>query len=263
MEMGMEIFLIALLAGFLSLDATAAFQTMVSRPLVVGALTGLILGDGLAGLSVGCLIELIWLGLVPIGSVVVPDFTIAAAFAVAGTIFMMREEVPGVSWEAASVWMLLASLIFAYLGGLAEIGLRRFHTSLARWVDREIVKGNSVVLNYAVIISLVLVFFKGAVITGLGLAIFSPLLGDTLANLPLGIVQGMGWSYWFLLLLGMMVIVDLFWERHLIKYGAVSFVIGFILLNVFKLHLGYLVPVFLAVALLAIAREKRLEVRTA
>ena len=62
--------LLSLVGGVLSLDKTAAFQTGVSRPIVVGPLTGYLLGDAGAGLMVGVLLELLLIGNLPVGKYV-------------------------------------------------------------------------------------------------------------------------------------------------------------------------------------------------
>lgn len=64
--------LVAVLAG---LDRTAALQIMVSRPVVIAPLTGWLLGDAMAGLQVGALVELLWLGRLPVGAAIPPDDT--------------------------------------------------------------------------------------------------------------------------------------------------------------------------------------------
>jgi PTS system mannose-specific IIC component len=63
---------VAVLAG---LDRTAAFQVMISRPIVAAPLTGWLLGAPLVGLQVGVLVELLWLGRLPIGAAIPPDDT--------------------------------------------------------------------------------------------------------------------------------------------------------------------------------------------
>lgn len=68
-----------MLAG---LDRTAAMQFMLSRPLVAAPATGLLLGDFWIGLQVGILLELLWLGRLPVGAAIPPDDT---QIAVAGT----------------------------------------------------------------------------------------------------------------------------------------------------------------------------------
>jgi PTS system mannose-specific IIC component len=64
--------LVAMLTG---LDRVALVQIMISRPLVAGPLTGLVLGNPLVGLEVGMLLELLWLGRMPVGAAIPPDDT--------------------------------------------------------------------------------------------------------------------------------------------------------------------------------------------
>jgi PTS system mannose-specific IIC component len=64
--------LVAILAG---LDRVALVQIMISRPLVAGPLTGWLLGNPMAGLEVGMLLELLWLGRLPVGAAIPPDDT--------------------------------------------------------------------------------------------------------------------------------------------------------------------------------------------
>ena len=68
-----------LLAGMVSmltgLDRVALVQVMISRPLVAGPLTGWVFGHPLVGLEVGMLLELLWLGRLPVGAAIPPDDT--------------------------------------------------------------------------------------------------------------------------------------------------------------------------------------------
>ncbi|HKJ28739.1 MAG TPA: PTS sugar transporter subunit IIC [Desulfuromonadales bacterium] len=64
--------LVAMLTG---LDRVALVQFMISRPLVAAPLTGLVLGNPLLGLEVGMLLELLWLGRLPVGAAIPPDDT--------------------------------------------------------------------------------------------------------------------------------------------------------------------------------------------
>ncbi len=64
--------LVAMLTG---LDRVALVQVMISRPLVAGPLTGWVLGNPLVGLEIGLLLELLWLGRLPVGAAIPPDDT--------------------------------------------------------------------------------------------------------------------------------------------------------------------------------------------
>ncbi|MBE0577452.1 MAG: PTS sugar transporter subunit IIC [Desulfuromonadales bacterium] len=64
--------LVAMLTG---LDRVALVQIMISRPLVAAPLTGWVLGNPMVGMEVGMLLELLWLGRLPVGAAIPPDDT--------------------------------------------------------------------------------------------------------------------------------------------------------------------------------------------
>jgi PTS system mannose-specific IIC component len=74
---------VALVGGIIGLDRTAAGQFMVSEPIVAGPLTGWILGDPIAGIIIGIVLELVWVLDMPIGSFVPADATISTVSATA------------------------------------------------------------------------------------------------------------------------------------------------------------------------------------
>lgn len=76
---------VAVVAG---LDRTAALQIMISRPIVVAPLTGWLLGEPLVGLQIGALLELLWLGRLPVGAAIPPDDTQVAVTATLLTVTM-------------------------------------------------------------------------------------------------------------------------------------------------------------------------------
>ena len=96
------------------LDRTAALQLMLSRPLVAGPLTGLVLGDWLVGLQVGMLLELLWLGRLPVGAAIPPDDT---QVAVGGTVLALTfSAAPDVKDVGSLAFVILCVLIAMPLG---------------------------------------------------------------------------------------------------------------------------------------------------
>jgi mannose PTS system EIIC component len=81
---------LSVVGGLLHLDRTAAFQFLISRPLVSSTVTGLILGDVKTGLMIGLVLELLWLGTQPLGTALPPDDTIVAVAAPAAGIIAGR-----------------------------------------------------------------------------------------------------------------------------------------------------------------------------
>lgn len=72
------------LAGLLGLDAVQAGQFLFSRPAFVGPVLGWLNGCPLEGARLGILLELLYIDFIPVGGVVPPNGTAAAAAAVLG-----------------------------------------------------------------------------------------------------------------------------------------------------------------------------------
>lgn len=88
-----------------SLDLVSGPQLLLSRPLVAGTVTGLFLGDPLAGLAVGAVLEMFALEVVPIGAIRYPDFSLAA---VVGTVAAVSRPLPLVLGMGVGLGLVLA-----------------------------------------------------------------------------------------------------------------------------------------------------------
>ena len=119
-----QVLKLSFLAGLLGVDATAALQSLVSRPLVAGGLAGWVLGDVGTGLATGSLVELLWMGGVPVGSLVPPDGTRASIFAASAAV-LMPQWIPGTDPLAAASLGLLAAVPVGFAIGWYQ-GVRRF-----------------------------------------------------------------------------------------------------------------------------------------
>ena len=99
------------------LDLASVLQGLLNRPLVSGAVTGVILGDVSAGLSIGAALELFALDVLPVGASRYPDYGAATVAAVTFG--------AGNPWEVALGPAVLIALIIAQLGGWSIVGQRR------------------------------------------------------------------------------------------------------------------------------------------
>jgi mannose/fructose/N-acetylgalactosamine-specific phosphotransferase system component IIC len=100
---------LALLGGFIGLDSTSFPQVMISRPLVAGALTGLLFGHPAEGVLIGAILEIFDLAVLPIGAARYPESgtaTVAATAAFLATLpvaeataALLLGVVFGLAWE--------------------------------------------------------------------------------------------------------------------------------------------------------------------
>lgn len=127
------------LAGVLATDATAAFQIMVSQPLVAGTLAGAVLGDVGLGLMVGSTLQLVWLSVLPAGGAPFPDVGVASVVGVGLAVLLQRSGVSP-SWAVgAGIAMALAA---GAVGQVLTVGVRRLNGRFARMAESRAEHGD-------------------------------------------------------------------------------------------------------------------------
>lgn len=126
-----EIILISCVGGLLCLDRVF-IQAMISRPIVVAPVIGVILGHPNVGLVIGAIIELLWIDRIPIGIYIPPNDSVAAALATSTAILAggSQGEIPR---EVIALAVLLA----------IPFGV------LARRIDIQIVESNNLLSDQA------------------------------------------------------------------------------------------------------------------
>ena len=147
------------------LDLVSVPQAMLSRPLVVGTVTGWLIGDVEAGVRVGVLLELFALDVLPVGAVRYPDYgpaTVAAVVLAAGT-----------PWKMSLGLAVAAGLVLAVTGGWSLLMVRR---SNARAIQRRaaaLAAGESSAIRRLQYGGLIRDALRGFVLTLLGLILVS------------------------------------------------------------------------------------------
>lgn len=111
--MTQQIVLLLLWGTVVGLDLVSVGQAMFARPLVAATVAGVVLGDPMAGATVGAILELFALDVLPIGAVRYPDYGVGAVAAAA-----TAAHAPGALSTGIAVCVGLA---VAYIG---ERGMR-------------------------------------------------------------------------------------------------------------------------------------------
>ena len=143
------------------LDLASVAQVMIARPLVAGVVAGAILGDVHAGLTVGVILELFALEILPFGASKYPDYGLGAVAAAA-----TATGAPGLFGPGIGV---AVGLVIAYSGELAVQLVRRRNS-----LD---VRKNAAALDAGDVRMIYLIHFRGIArdavrafaLTGLGL----------------------------------------------------------------------------------------------
>ncbi|MCK4536600.1 MAG: PTS sugar transporter subunit IIC [Desulfuromonadales bacterium] len=121
---------LAMLAG---LDRVALLQFMISRPIVAAPLAGWVMGNPLVGLEVGALLELLWLGRLPVGASIPPDDTQVAIGAT--VLALSMDPLLGMNGMPVVILCLLTAIPLGKFGQLFD--------RLARHANGLLLKRNS------------------------------------------------------------------------------------------------------------------------
>ncbi|UCC75146.1 MAG: PTS sugar transporter subunit IIC [Gemmatimonadota bacterium] len=114
---------LALLGGITGLDSASCVQAMISRPIVAGPLAGLLLGDPVAGMWAGAILEILSLRQLPIGANRGWDTGPAAVAAVAAAL----------RWTAGPIALLVGvgfGVVVGWVGSWSVHWMRQFNSRL-------------------------------------------------------------------------------------------------------------------------------------
>jgi mannose/fructose/N-acetylgalactosamine-specific phosphotransferase system component IIC len=110
-----EILLVCVAGGVCALDATAAWQVMLSQPLVSASIAGLLTGVPVTGVAIGILLQLLWSGSIPVGARPMPDSPVASVSGVWFASALLKGGA-GVPDSLAHLAGILAALAVALVG---------------------------------------------------------------------------------------------------------------------------------------------------
>lgn len=161
---------IALLGALLGLDVVSFPQAMVSRPIVAATLAGAFIGHPPAGLLIGVVLELIALDTLPFGASRYPEW--GSAGVVGGALFAAQPAgMPG-----ALPASMLAALLTASVSGWSMVILRRIIATRLERTRDSIEAGSRDALLGLHLSGMTMDLLRGALVTTLGMVVFSPLV---------------------------------------------------------------------------------------
>lgn len=165
-----EVAALGLLGGVLGLDTVSFPQVMISRPIVACTVAGAFLGNPLAGLLLGALVETFALETLPVGASRYPEW--GGASAVGGALVAQSPD-----WhEGTIVVALVATLATAWLGGWSMVQLRNWNGRQAERRKTQINAGDRQVVMGLQVRGLVADLLRGIGVTIFGVAVFAPLV---------------------------------------------------------------------------------------
>lgn len=210
------------------LDRTAVCQFMLSRPIVAAPLTGYLLGDPSLGLKIGAILELLWLGRLPVGASIPPDDTQVAIGATTLAVTMGESIAP-----ESAMFFVLCTMVAMPLGKVGQLfdRLARYRNeTLDRKVSNAIVCGETEKIERFHLVGLLnfaaasLVTYSIIVLVG---ALILKLIGPLLTA---PIHQDLPWLQVLFPLVGVSVILSTMNVRRAMTLFGASFTSAFLML---------------------------------
>lgn len=198
---------------------------MAERPIIVGAVAGLLLGDLKLGLMMGATLEAVFMGSVNIGGQISAEPASATVFAVT---FAAQQAIDA---NAA----LTLALPIGILSGFVSMFINNiFLTVLVPVIDKYAAEGNerglTVYLNFGVWIGKYIVFCS---VVFFGILAGQSAVSVLVASIPKVIMTGLSVAGKFLPAVGLAILMKMLWSKEI----AVYYLLGFILAAYFGLPL--------------------------
>jgi mannose PTS system EIIC component len=197
-------------------------QSMLERPLVVGLVTGLLMGDIQTGILMGASLEAVFMGNVNIGGVIAAEPVTATTLATTFAIVSNVEQQAAITL-AIPIGM-LAAFVVMFLKNV-------FMNIFAPFLDRaaaENRQGQIIALHYGTWIFYYLII---AMISFLGVLAGSEPVNLFVQNVPKVFMNGLSAAGGLLPAVGFAMLMKLLWNNKL----AVFYILGFVLTAYLKL----------------------------
>lgn len=189
---------LAVVAGLAAIERKGFLQAMLSRPVVLGAIVGAVLGDTGTGLLVGIPLELLWLGAVNMGAALPIHEALGTAASAGGAVLCLRAlpDAGAAPARTVAVAMLAVAvcLPLAWIGRRVDAWVETWNEHLYDRAERELARGDARVAVRANLYGMAFPFAVAFVLAPAGAALAVAVSGRLFTTAP-GIVAPLaaGW----------------------------------------------------------------------
>lgn len=215
MSVGLALVL-SFLAGFAYFSRRFLGDWYLERPIVLGPLVGLVMGDLQTGLIVGGTLELVFMGAVDIGGSVPPNYAIGA---VLGTAFAIST---GQGVETA----LLVAVPAALLGSFFEVLAKTFSSVFVNAAERSADRGDDRAIALLMHLGNLFHFLAYAVPTFIALALGANAVQRLAASIPDWLNRGIGVAGKMLPALGFALLLNSLAPGKMLPFFFVGFILA-------------------------------------
>ena len=227
-----ETLAICALVAVIGIDVRTIGGTLISRPLVIAPLTGWMLGDLKTGFMVAYFIELVWVGMLPVGASLPVE---ALPVTVIATFIASHMAADRTFTEAIIMFAIMISIPFGFVSRWLESHIRGLNSKLSEMLEDQF-SGERLpdiaLVQYA---NIGLSFAKVFLVCFLPIYFGYNVINRIYGSLPVNITEGLSTAFYIVPLVGIAVVLDLFLLKKQLLYLFSAFCLAFLLFFVFKL----------------------------
>ena len=223
-----------LLGGIAALDATPVAQTLLSQPLVMATLLGLVWGQWVVALKVGVVLQVFAAGTLPVGARTPEDYATGGVVGVGVAALLATLSPFAVAQDACVMLGSVIGMVAAGLGVPLVKWQRRRHEALSRWCETALRQGDASALGRAHGAAVVLAFGVGVLYCAAFLAVSAQLLPPLVAHRSLKLARAWEVAQPVWLGLGLAHLLNAFVQRRFMRAAlfGLGLVVGWVLLVV-------------------------------
>ncbi|MCP4481228.1 MAG: PTS sugar transporter subunit IIC [bacterium] len=196
---------ISLLGSFLSLDNSLVGNIMVSRPIVVGPLIGLIIGDLNLGIEIGFLMEFLWADLLYAGTAIPINLTLFTTIILGASYILPHYD------ESFTMFIILLTIPMIFICRQIEIGLRLFNSFIANKLEVLIIRNKQYKRVYFSLFHGLFIFvFVNFILIFVCITLTSQLAKILYLRLDIKFIKALSLTYNALPIIGFFVLLHIF-----------------------------------------------------
>jgi mannose/fructose/N-acetylgalactosamine-specific phosphotransferase system component IIC len=200
-----HILLISFVGSVLSLDNSMIGNIMVSRPIVVGPLLGLITGDFKLGIEIGFLLEFLWADLLYAGTAIPINLTLLTTIIIGCSYMLPYYD------ESFTMFIILLAIPMIFICRQVEIGLRLFNSFIANHLELMIIKERKYNQVYWSLLHSVTIFvFVNFVLLFVCISLNSQIAKTLYLRLDIHFIKALKLTYNALPIIGFTVLASIF-----------------------------------------------------
>ncbi len=240
----MKVALIAMLVMFICYAGSyLTGNSYIDRPIVIGAVTGLFLGDLKAGLTIGATLEAVFMGALNVGGVISSEPAIATVLAVTFAVSTNISQKAAVTLTIP-IGVLAAFVLLALKNGVMII--------FAPILDKFAAKNNQKGIITIHFLSWFIYYGIYAVIAFLGVIAGSSAISALVKFIPQNLMAGLNAAGGLLPAVGFATLMKILWDNKL----AVFYLLGFVLTIYLNLPAVAVACIGIAIVVVMAFRDK-------